>query len=117
MAKAILDPYKDMLVKLAVKQVMQYAISRAAWLALGPVNFIAGYILSKIFLVALENTILGVNMLMIDMETDQEVKEFTELIKKAKATPKEDMEASNAIEKELIEAGNDLIRIMEHRRL
>lgn len=115
--EGLLGPYKDTIIKLVVKQVIEHLVKKAAWISLAPVNWILVQILTKIFSIALEKTILGINMVAIEIEYRGEVKTFKKILEEAKNTPKEDVEKSHEIEERLIESGRELIRLFDTKRL
>lgn len=112
-----LDPYKGTLVKIVTKQVMAALVLRLPFLAYGPIGYIASVLLSKIFEIALDKTILGINLAVIDWKIDQEVSELRELLDIVKTIPPEDKDARDKVEQEIIKSARDLISLRDKPRL
>jgi hypothetical protein len=112
-----LDPYRDTIIKIVTKQVLAALILRLPFLSFGPAAYMASYFLSKIFEIALDKTILGINLAVIDWKIDQEVSELRELLDIVKKIPPEDVDARDKVEQEIIKSARDLISLRDKPRL
>ena len=116
MAEYNIDHLKDVVVKMVVKQATGVLLKKAPWLfSFGPVNWVVSHLLFLGVEFLVKKTILGTNLLIIELHVDGRVGEIDEIlarIKEAKSVEEED-----ALEKELIEASGRLIRFKDHVRL
>lgn len=72
------DLVKDAIVKLATQQVLKFLASKIPFLGGGIVGWIAGIFISKVLRIAVEQTILGAKIGMIDYAVNKETKAFKE---------------------------------------
>lgn len=112
--KPLLDPYRKTIVEIVVKQVMGVLLGRVPWLSFGPFNAVIVYFLTKVFYIALDKTILGLNLYLIEVRTDGNVNELRGLLDGvATATPEE----REVLEDKIIDSSRNLIKLYDDRRM
>lgn len=118
MARAkILDPFKATIINVLVKQVMVALVAKLPFLSFGPLGYVASFFLSKLIGFILENTILGINLGIIEVTVNAEVIGLNKLLEKAKNLPEDKKDELPKIEEEIINAVRDLISIRDKYRL
>jgi len=118
MAKSgALDGYRKSIISVIVKQVMAALIAKLPFLAWGPFAYVAGVILEKIFSYALKNTILGINIAIVDWKINDDVKDIKKYLDDINKLPVEDKDARDKIEQKLIESAKSLITLYNKPKL
>lgn len=114
MEPGIIDPYRDTIIKLAVKQVLGALATRLPFIASGPIGWFASVVLSKLVAILLDKSILGLNLYLIEIQTNANVNELKELLAKAQQASGEEREK---LEDQIIDSTSNLIRLNDKRRL
>ena len=109
MEKSLLDPEKELLVSIVLKQVMGALSSKLPWLSWGPASAIVSFFLKKILRVILDKTILGINLALIKVENFGDVNRFNDAMKRAINSESE--EEKELARNEVIEAASSLIKL------
>jgi hypothetical protein len=113
----ILEPYKGILVSLIVKQIMSYLAIHAPWVLLpGLKQLING--LSELFVrFVINNTILGINIAYIIVETTIDLRQFKQALEEYKRLQESgaSKEKTDDKEKEIIKIGFDIIDLNRKR--
>jgi hypothetical protein len=114
-AEGIFEELKDLTVKIVVKEAVARLVTQAPWLSTGPVNWIVVQLLTWVTRFLVTKTILGANLLLIEVYIDGRVGDFEDILDKInKAVTDEERER---LEDELVEVSRKLIRFRDHIRL
>lgn len=113
--EGVLDELKDLTVKIVVKEAVARLLVRAPWLSTGPVNWILVQLLTWVTRFLVTKTILGANLLLIEVYIDGRVGDVEEILAKIKKA--ETDEERERLEDELVAASQKLIRFREHTRM
>jgi hypothetical protein len=113
----VLDPVRSSLVNVIVKQVMVVLIGKLPFISFGPLAYLASTLLGWLFGIALDKTILGINLAIIDFKVDAETKELKDLLEKIKTIPLEDKNERDRIENEIVDSARDLISLRDKPRV
>lgn len=108
--KGVADEIRDYVLKTAVQQVMKYLFSKLAFLSWGPFGGIAQYFVTKLVVIMIDKTILGVHILLIYADVNSDVKEVKELVKKINSLKGKNADELKGLDEELAKAQLDLIR-------
>jgi len=105
------DSVKNGLAKYAAKQMFKIALARLPFLSFGPLGWIVQQILFRLAFKFLDATILGIHLLIIDLDVSKDVIKIRKILDKIKSMDENvtDKEKEKA-DKELGEAGIDIIR-------
>jgi hypothetical protein len=106
-----LDPYRSTIINVAVKELMIILVTKLPFLSFGPLGAVASWILGWVLGIALDKTVLGVNMAIIEISTDLEVAHLKKALDEAKTIDPKDLEKKEANEKDIIEAARKLITL------
>lgn len=102
---------KKFFVKVVTKQLVAFLITKAAFIAWGPVGWFVSLVVSKILSLAINKTILGINLVFIDLSIGSDVKKLDKVRKKVNLiTDKTTEKELDAIDKEIEDAFVDLIK-------
>lgn len=112
-----LDPFKKAIVEIARKQLVRALVIRAPFLSFGPINWALVWFLDWVIGRLLAETILGINLIVVDIENDGDVRKMKTIIEEIKKLKPEEKERRDNLETEFIEAASDLIRLRDERRL
>lgn len=112
-----LDPYRDTVIDVATKQIMAFLTVEAPWVRLPVINWFVKSLTERVIAYALGETILGVNLLIIKLETDKDVSKFKNSLDEYKKIDPLDVEKKNAKEKDIIDAARSLIALTGKVRL
>jgi hypothetical protein len=114
MDKPLLDPVRDEIVEVILKQVMEALLSKLPFLSWGPAGWVATKLMNWLVNFLLDKTILGVNLLLIKIENDGDVEEFNEALEKVQNAPENEKEKYR---QEVIDAARNLIKLKPNSRL
>jgi len=114
MNQPLLDPKRDILVELVLKQVMGVLIERLPWLSWGPISFIISFFTKKLLHIILDKTILGINLSLIKLRNDADVRRFNKALDELVNSPDADKEKHR---NEVIEIARDLIKLNPNSQL
>jgi hypothetical protein len=95
--------------KIAVQQVMKYLVSRLPIIGLGIINPLVSAIVSKIIIILLKQTELGIKFLAINIRTEHEKDEFKKAVEKQQQATTE--EEKQKAEVDLIDAARKFIKL------
>lgn len=73
---------KNTIINVIVKRVMEEAVKRAAFLAIGPINSFVTWLLTKFVTHIVELGIVELSIVINGLRVDSEVKEINEIVKK-----------------------------------
>lgn len=76
------DILKQTLIKVMVKKIMEEAVKRAAFLALGPINAFVTFLVSKFVTHIVELGFTELTIVINGLRVDSEVKEINDIIQK-----------------------------------
>ena len=114
MKKGLLDKSRGALTKYIVKQLLESLAKKYAWTAVGPIGWLLSFFASKFVETLLDNTILGINLMLIKVNNDGDVKELLSLLEKAKEASEDERKG---IENDLEKAAISLIKLGDARKL
>jgi hypothetical protein len=100
---------KETIIKLAVEQFMKWLLVKLPFLSFGPLNYITSYIMEKVITKVVEQTILGVKIMNITREVNDQVKEVEKVVEKLK-TKEITLEEKERLDAELEQRVIDLIK-------
>ena len=116
MSEINIDRLKDIFVDFAVKQAMGYLLKQAPWLfGFSPMGWIVRQVLYWLVKILVRETVLGTNLLLIEVHIDGRVGEMEDLLERLEQAETE--EQRDAIEKEMVDVSRRLIRIQDDIRL
>ena len=110
------EEVKDFVISTVVKQAMGMILVRIPWFGtFTPVVWVATKLLTRLVKFLVEETALGVNLILIQLQVDGQVEGIEEVLAELKLA--QDEEHRDALEKELIEVSRRLIRLRDNFRL
>ena len=116
LSKEAYEEVKDFVISTVVKQAMEMILVRIPWFGtFTPVVWVATKLLTKLVKFLVEETALGVNLILIQLQVDGQVEGIEEVLAELKLA--QDEEHRDALEKELIEVSRRLIRLRDNFRL
>ena len=116
LSKEAYEEVKDFVISTVVKQAMGMILVRIPWFGtFTPVVWVATKLLTKLVKFLVEETALGVNLILIQLQVDGQVEDIEEVLAELKLA--QDEEHRDALEKELIEVSRRLIRLRDDFRL
>ena len=116
LSKETYEEVKDFVISTVVKQAMGMILVRIPWFGtFTPVVWVATKLLTKLVKFLVEETALGVNLILIQLQVDGQVEGIEEVLAELKLA--QDEEHRDALEKELIEVSRRLIRLRDNFRL
>jgi len=116
LSKEAYEEVKDFVISTVVKQAMGMILVRIPWFGtFTPVVWVATKLLTKLVKFLVEETALGVNLILIQLQVDGQVEGIEEVLAELKLA--QDEEHRDALEKELIEVSRRLIRLRDNFRL
>jgi len=81
----ISDKARDLITKEIRSQIMSYIVSKIVFFSLPIINPIASFLIGIIVKIAINKTILGLNILLIDINNSTEKRVFNNSLKRLKA--------------------------------
>jgi len=116
LSKEAYEEVKDFVISTVVKQAMGMILVRIPWFGtFTPVVWVATKLLTRLVKFLVEETALGVNLILIQLQVDGQVEGIEEVLAELKLA--QDEEHRDALEKELIEVSRRLIRLRDNFRL
>ncbi len=116
LSKEAYEEVKDFVISTVVKQAMGMILVRIPWFGtFTPVVWVATKLLTKLVKFLVEETALGVNLILIQLQVDGQVEDIEDVLEKFKHAETE--EQKDDLEKELIEVSRRLIRLRDDFRL
>jgi len=116
LSKEAYEEVKDFVISTVVKQAMGMILVRIPWFGtFTPVVWVATKLLTKLVKFLVEETALGVNLILIQLQVDGQVEDIEDVLAELKLA--QDEEHRDALEKELIEVSRRLIRLRDDFRL
>ena len=105
------EALKRGLARAAAKQIFKILLTRAAFLSFGPFSFLANEILFRLAYKFLDMTIIGLHLMLIDLDVDKNVENVKKVLNKIKSMG-EDVteEEKEKADRELAKVGIDVIR-------
>jgi hypothetical protein len=111
------DVIKETIIRVAVKETLAALVTRLPFLSFGPFGLVIGYVLEKLFSFALDKTILGVNLYLIDIKTDTEVANLKELLNEASTLDHTEKDKLDSVEQKIIDNARNLIQLYDSKRM
>ena len=116
LSKEAYEEVKDFVISTVVKQAMGIILARIPWFGtFTPVVWVATKLLTRLVKFLVEETALGVNLILIQLQVDGQVEDIEDVLAELKLA--QDEEHRDALEKELIEVSRRLIRLRDDFRL
>ena len=114
--QVLTDTAKELLLQQLRKQIMQGLVKRLALFGLPLVNPIVSFVVGWVLEIALEKTVLGLNLLWIEIENEREKRAYEEAFDDLKKLPQDpDPQELERQRKKFEDAARDLIRIRTQR--
>jgi hypothetical protein len=110
------DEVRGFVINMVVKQALKVLLTKIPWFgSFSPALWVATKLLTKFITFLVDETALGINLIMIQLQVDGQVEEVEAIIDRFKHAETE--EQKDVLEKELIEASRSLIRLRDEFRL
>ena len=114
--KILTDAAKSLLISQLKKQIMAGLVKRLAFFAMPIVNPVMTFVIGWVLEIALEKTVLGLNLLWIEIENEREKKAYEDAFEDLKKLPEDpDPEELERQRRKFEDAARDLIRIRTKR--